>query len=202
MPSHILSDLRRWTARSGVSGGALALLLAAALSAPATASASTDSTPSPTGKEDPHRYCVRVYGTAASATEASPLRYTYCSTEGREDAYANLNSPATQARLGRYVTFASRDLLMTWYENANYNIDEGDQTDIYGDEGPCDSAGYRIAPNSDWDDNISSIAGTAACTKARLTNRSLDYAETQSLPTPYVGDRLNDNIGLIHVYNG
>jgi hypothetical protein len=172
-------------------GGALTFLLAAAFSAPS--SAAEESSPS---------YCVMVYGEAVSATEYSPLLYEYCSTKGRDDAYKNLNSPTTQARLGRITAFASGDLLMTWFEDADYNDDNdsADKTDIYGDQGPCDTAGYRIEPNDDWKGKISSIGGTVECNRATLTNRDLNYGETQILPTPWVGERLDNNIGLVNVF--
>jgi hypothetical protein len=179
------------TVRAGVSG-ALTLLLTGAFSAPSSAA-----------EESPPSYCVMVYGVAVSATAPSPLLYEYCSTKGRDDAYKHLNSPTTLARLGRSRAFASRALLMTWFEDADYNADneDADKTDIFGDEGPCDTAGYRIEPNNDWKGKISSIGGTVECNRATLTNRDLNYAETQILPTPWVGEKLDNNIGLVNVFH-
>ncbi|MGH3922816.1 MAG: hypothetical protein ACRDTT_08115 [Pseudonocardiaceae bacterium] len=156
------------------------------------------SAPGSAAEEGSPKYCVMVYGEAASAAESSPLLYEYCSTKGRGDAYTNLNSPTTQAQLGRNAAFAFEDLLMTWFEDADY---DGDKTDIYGDDGPCDTAGYRVEPDSDWKEKISSIGGTVQCNRATLSNRDLNYAETQILPTQWVGQKLDNNIGLVNVFH-
>lgn len=48
---------------------------------------------------------------------------------------------------------------MTWWADINLG---GNNSAIYGSSGPCDSAGYRIAPNSYWQTHLSSISGSNA----------------------------------------
>lgn len=45
------------------------------------------------------------------------------------------------------VNRSGRTLLMTWYEHAEYG---GDNTDVYGDYGPCDADGYVLSTGTWW----------------------------------------------------
>lgn len=96
------------------------------------------------------------------------------------------------------MTPLSSDLLMTWWADINFG---GNHTAIYGSAGPCDSAGYRITPNSYWQTHISSISGAGQCNEVDLTTRSLNYADDFALSVGYIGSTLNDNVGRVQVYH-
>ncbi|MBC8092807.1 MAG: hypothetical protein H7Y15_12870 [Pseudonocardia sp.] len=143
-----------------------------------------------------NQFCVMVVGKPADSTSPSPELYHYCSTKSIDDARAHLASPTARAELGR--TVAASDLLMTWFTDRDYG---GGQTDIFGYEGTCDTAGYRLAPNSYWRVRISSAAGFAQCNYADFVNIAKNYADGFGLPINYIGNTLNDNVGTIQVYH-
>lgn len=163
----------------------------AALSTTAFVAPSATAAPSPAAT----KHCVMLVGASAGPTSLSPVKYTYCSTISDADAKSHMNSH--RSALG--VSPDSADRIMTWYANFGYT---GDHTDIYGDSGPCDSAGYRVAPDSYWQNVMSSLKGWGTCNKAKLTTRSGTYAQYFNLPVYYIGNTLNDNVGLTNVYHG
>jgi hypothetical protein len=109
---------------------------------------------------------------------------------------------------------ASGTLLMTWYEDANFG---GWSTQIRGNDGPCDSAGYGI-PNlandfivggplqepfpGFWNDRISSFKAWNRCTTVDAysdsnwggNQRRWSDPNSFGIAVNYVGDVLNDQI--------
>lgn len=146
-------------------------------------------------------YCVMVVGASASPSAASPVEYSYCSAISSADARAHMNSRQGAKSLTP-SSAQSTDLLMTWFTDIDYGSSVGNPTDIFGSAGPCDSAGYRIAPSDYWASNMSSIKGNGNCNTVRLTTRSGTYSETRSLDANQLGGTLNDNVGLTNVYQG
>lgn len=181
-----LSSAIRAIARPALGGSIAAALLTVPLAGTALASPTAN-----TG-----RYCVEVYGAPPSPGGISPMQYRNCSTTSMSTAQAGLSSATARAATGG-VTAMSSDLLMTWFSDSDYN---GSYTNIYGSAGPCDSAGYKITPSSWWQNNMSSVGGTTQCNIARFYTRSKTYAESQLLPTHYLGSTLNDNVGMVQVY--
>jgi hypothetical protein len=145
----------------------------------------------------PVHACVVVVGKAANPDQVSPVLFQYCSTISGSDAMAHLTSPQVEATLGPNAVNSS-DLLMTWFEDGDF---EGQSTDVFGAAGPCDSAGYRLVPSTFWQTHLSSAAGTSQCNEATFTTRSLTFAETHPLPTN-ITSTLNDNVGVVHVFDG
>lgn len=141
--------------------------------------------------------CVIVLGEQTAASVDSPVIYESCSPSSAESAQ-DLNNARIASEDGGYVAAASSDLLMTWWADINYG---GGKTTIYGSQGTCDSAGYRITPTSYWQVRISSITGGGQCDAVDVTSRSLTYADDFLLPVKYIGNTLNDNVGRIQVYN-
>ncbi|CAM4028472.1 hypothetical protein GCM10009799_36010 [Nocardiopsis rhodophaea] len=150
-------------------------------------------------------YCAILVG-KASGDGPSPVIASACSPTSEKDARNRMMRAAerTQARTqgSESSTKLSSDLLMTWFEDANYGTPKAD---IYGDAGPCDSAGYELHPSTtwpwSWGNSISSAAGTETCDTADFVSQSNTYARTFNLPVPFIGNTLNDNVGTIRVWN-
>lgn len=85
-------SIQRRISRVGIGAGALAVLLATALSAPAVAATNVPPTPDPTppNQQSSPQYCVMVVGKAPSANTNSPTLWEHCSTKSPEDARASL----------------------------------------------------------------------------------------------------------------
>lgn len=142
------------------------------------------------------QHCVVVVGRSSGSTTAAPELYRYCTATSREDAQAHLQSAEAQSALG--TRLAAGNLLMTWYSDADYG---GSSTDLYGYYGTCDSAGYRLEPDSWWRSNMSSAYGWGNCTWADFVN-SGNYTARFQLPVPNLGDKVNDNVKYIQVFRG
>lgn len=191
-------NMSRMRVRSGRSNSVKVFIGASALSLVATSLAFRTAAAAPaevnnvvTAADPGAQHCVALYGAAPSAEESSPLIAESCSN-------VSMNEAMTTFSDANGVDLAAADLLMTWFEDIDFG---GDSTDIFGDAGPCDSAGYRIESNGYWKDNMSSIGGTIQCNRVDLNDKSLTYGETQILPTSWVGETLEDNVGLTRTYN-
>ncbi|MBR7835019.1 hypothetical protein KDL01_17220 [Actinospica durhamensis] len=104
---------------------------------------------------------------------------------------------------------ADEVLLMEWYRNANN--EPPDITRVYADDGPCDSSGYRITVDADWQNSISGFD-----TFDEYCDQVTGYANTdetgdsqywdgrsnpcQCVVVGYVGDRMNDRINSWRVW--
>lgn len=143
-------------------------------------------------------HCAILVGKAPEQTDvASPIIARECSSRSPEDARKKmLHTRETELDSNAETAPA---LLMTWYEDANYG---GDSASIYGDYGPCDSAGYRLQLYAyQWSDDLSSASGTWACDRARFHSSIDGSARAFNLPVPYLGDHLNDAVSFIEVWN-
>lgn len=140
------------------------------------------------------QHCVILVGKAASPGGISPVLYHYCSTVSSEDARTHMITSRTA--IGPFAL--SADLLMTWFEHSDFF---GASTQVFGDDGTCDSAGYRLDPNPTWANNISSAKGFGQCNHARFTNIAQNFSDDFALPIDFIGQTLNDNVGTIHVFH-
>lgn len=163
----------------------------------AVASVATPAAAAPATDKSSDSHCVMIVDKAKSPTDVSETLFSYCGKTAA-DATERLNRARVKNKDGNEVTASSSDLLMTWWSDRSFG---GSYTSIYGGAGPCDSAGYRVKPNSYWQVRISSVSGGPLCNWVDLTTRSLTYADDFDLPTEWIGSVLNDNVGLTHVYN-
>ncbi|WP_046471551.1 hypothetical protein [Allosalinactinospora lopnorensis] len=192
--------MSRFFARSaglGLPGMAIAGAFVIAWAGPAAAVPMADADPA--SRAD-NRYCAVLVGKDADPDAPSSALAAACSDTSRDDARTKMRQAAE--RTAPRAEAASSDLLMTWFDDAHYN---GSSTDIYGDSGPCDSAGYEIQLSTtwpwSWGNTISSAAGTETCDTADFISQSGTYARTFNLPVPYIGNTLNDNVRTIRVWN-
>jgi hypothetical protein len=100
-------------------------------------------------------------------------------------------------------------LLMIWFKNSHYNENTPNddvRTYIYGQDGPCDSAGYRIEPVQWWKDNMSSILGYNNCDTVEVTNKAFNSSTTLRIAghplEAYTLWSYNDNVGITRPKDG
>ncbi|MEV8388216.1 hypothetical protein AB0P44_46365 [Streptomyces chartreusis] len=87
---------------------------------------------------------------------------------------------------------------MTWYEHAAYG---GGSTDVYGDYGPCDAAGY-VLDTGLWRYSISSFITYNSCDgQQAVLNDGQGAVYYYGFGTPNVGAQANDNIGWFKVWD-
>ncbi|WP_157420316.1 hypothetical protein [Actinomadura kijaniata] len=139
------------------------------------------------------RYCAVLVGKATGG-KPSPVLARACDGTSAANARAKMLQASKD---GPQATALAATLLMTWYANTDYRVPA---TSVYGSAGPCDSAGYRLRPDSYWSRNLSSARGSGSCNTARFANIAGTYSRTFALPVPYLGSALNDNVGTIWVY--
>lgn len=139
-------------------------------------------------------HCVIVVDKPTGPDGISPDVYHYCS-KSRTDPGLNIVGRRVRTPTGTKIISISVEI-MIWYQNASYG---GNSTNIYGDNGPCDSAGYRIHPSYYWETNLSSIQGGHSCTHVTLTNIGGTYAQGFQLPAHYFGSRLDNDVETIQV---
>ncbi|MFI9453553.1 hypothetical protein [Amycolatopsis sp. NPDC052450] len=142
------------------------------------------------------RYCAWVVGPAQNG-DVSPVLAKSCSEVSPAAAAAGLTSQGDGHAIS---AIAEATPLMYWYSNGNYNRNAaGSMTTIYGSAGPCDSAGYRVEPDSYWKANMSSILGDNNCRYAHVTNRALNSAHDFNIDFGAEGAYLggwDNNVGL------
>lgn len=180
--------------RHRVAGWPLLIVGAAAASLTAVGTSNAGASTLTAASSGSQKHCVIVVDRPAARNGISPEVYHYCSNSPR-DPRLNVVGRQVTTQTGPNVILSTA-LLMIWWQNASYT---GNSTDIYGASGPCDSAGYKITPNSYWKVNLSSIQGTAYCTHVTLTNRALNYAQGFTLPAHYFGTSLDNNVGIVQV---
>ncbi|TYP86445.1 hypothetical protein [Blastococcus xanthinilyticus] len=141
----------------------------------------------------PERHCaVLLSSTEVDANGDSVVLAEACaSTPSR--ATAAMQSRQRAQGSGQVSAAAASTVLMTWYANDNY---VGNSTLIYGSSGTCDYTGYRVSPNSYWNNNIRSIRGAGNCNYVVLTDITTnpDKVRTSCLPMarlPYGLDRVS-----------
>src|SRR5512139_983469 len=147
------------------------------------------------------RHCAVLIGKATDG-KVSPVLAHACDDISAANARAKMLRAASKNSSKSTVKPLADDLLMIWYSDADYG---GASTTIYGDEGPCDSAGYRLHTGNSalgiWGRLLSSARGAGSCNTARFSNRAGTASQTFGLPVSYLGSLLNDNVGAIWVYN-
>jgi hypothetical protein len=96
-------------------------------------------------------------------------------------------------------------LLMTWYSDANY---KGVSDQIMGQYGPCDGAGYKIDNVNRfgrrlWRHILSSYTTHNNCYHSTAWTEPSFQGDSQWFEgnVPYVGDKLNDNVGSFITYS-
>lgn len=180
--------------RAGLAAAAVA---GSVLASGSVASAATGPSTGAAKAAEPARFCVVVLGEAGSAKQDSPVLYQNCAASAAE-ASSRLAAARVPRAGGGTVTPLSSDLLMTWWADIGLG---GNYSAIYGSSGTCDSAGYRITPNSYWQTHLTSISGGGQCNEVDVYTRSLTYADDFALPVGYIGSTLNDNVGRVQVYH-
>lgn len=139
-------------------------------------------------------YCTVLIGQVSGSDYAQVLGRA-CSDHSIEKSKIRLSSTIESSHASA-VPMGSE--LMYWYEGANF---QGNRTLIVGDGRTCDSQGCRLDAGS-WAKKISSARGVGLCTRARFFNINNTYAREDLLPVRYLDNRLNDNVGMIRVWNG
>lgn len=176
-----MKSTRSRIARITAAVGSTALIAGtAALASPATAAPAA-------GSEAPTKYCAKLLAEQKSATQASEVLRESCSSKSM-----------AEAREGLHAAGATK--LMRWYSDGGYKGRM--QANIYGNDGPCDSAGYGFEPSDDWKDSLSSIRGYNHCDKLRLTNIAGTYSKPFTLPESFGDEIYNNNVGYVKVWNG
>lgn len=151
---------------------AASLIGLVALAPQASASATPDRT-----------YCSVVVERVKPGDKVSQVKSRTCS-DSRTTAAATNSSAAT--------------LLMTWYQHADYG---GSVTDVYGDYGPCDAAGYVLDTGLSRY-MISSFRTYNSCDgQQAVLNDGQSAVYYYGYGTRYVGDRANDDIGWFKVWD-
>ena len=99
---------------------------------------------------------------------------------------------------------ADNTLLVTLWENAGYG---GEQTSLYGRQGPCDSSGYRFEDLTDANDQVNGISSYrlySACNRSDIftgTEFSGNGSTILYGDQVYVGAQWNDNIGSMGIWH-
>ncbi|ORI25369.1 hypothetical protein BJI47_00570 [Rhodococcus sp. 1168] len=132
-------------------------------------------------------------------TAVSNEVFSACSDTGIEDAEAQLRAEeSTGALAQRGASIQASIPIMRWSENLN---NSSPYTVIYGQSGPCDTAGYNLNPNTYWAPRITSMQGYNYCDVADMRQLNGGLFQSRLLPLNYVGDPWNDNIGFIRVHS-
>ncbi|MET9921417.1 hypothetical protein ABZZ04_30705 [Streptomyces sp. NPDC006435] len=161
---------------TGVIGTAM-IAGSAALAAPATAAPADGSAAT--------KYCAKVVGQKDASGKLETLRES-CSSNSPEEARRGLRAAASTK-------------LMTWYSDGGY---KGKMvSDIYGDYGTCDGAGYGFEPSDDWKDSLSSIRGYGQCNKLKLTNIAKTHSKSFTLPESFGDEIYNNNVGYVKIWH-
>ncbi|MBT2228375.1 hypothetical protein [Nonomuraea sp. NEAU-A123] len=176
----------------------LGAILAVAAVAVSLGPAKVDAAVAQTGED---RYCAVLIGKATEG-KPSPVLARACDDTSAANAREKMLQETSEDSPKSTVRPLAADLLMTWYSDTDYH---GASTNIFGDDGPCDRAGYRLDVNSAtfgiWSRILSSARGAGPCNTARFANRAGTSSQEFGLPVPYLGSLLNDNVGTIWVYN-
>ncbi|MFI0352563.1 hypothetical protein [Actinomadura sp. 9N407] len=190
---------RNLPARLGATLTAAAAATAVAVS-PGLAQA-TDSSAGSSTASAAARHCAVLVGPSNDG-RPSPVLAQACDDTSAATARARTLQAAAKAGRNANTTPRLATVLMTLYSDTNYR---GTSHQVLGSAGTCDRAGYRIGlaqwQLSPWMYILSSIKRAGACNKARVTNRASTHSESFDLSVPYLGSLLNDNVGVIWVYN-
>ncbi|MFC8350067.1 hypothetical protein [Streptomyces sp. NPDC057280] len=145
---------------------------------------------------------IGLVGLAPQASASEPANAKHCAVVVErvkpQEKVSRVKSRTCSEAGTQAVSVSGRTLLVTWYEHAEYG---GASTDIYGDYGPCDAAGYVLTADWWWRKSISSFITYNSCDgqQAVLNNGGAVYY--YGFGTPYVGAQANDNIGWFKVWD-
>lgn len=145
---------------------------------------------------------IGLVGLAPQASAAEPSDGTHCAVVVERvkpgEKFSRVKSRTCSDTGTAAAALSGRTLLVTWYEHAEYG---GASTDVYGDYGPCDAAGYVLTAGVWWRDQISSFITYNNCDgqQAVLNNGGAVYY--YGFGTPNVGGQANDNIGWLKVWD-
>lgn len=173
-------------------------ILAVAAVAVSLGPVKADATAAGTGAD---RYCAVLIG-KSTEEKPSPVLARACDDSSAANAREKMLQVTSKDGSNSTMKPLAADLLMTWYSDTDYH---GASTNVFGDDGPCDRAGYRLDVNNTtfglWSHILSSARGSGPCNTARFANRAGTSSQEFGLPVPYLGSLLNDNVGTIWVYN-
>ncbi|MFJ5261597.1 hypothetical protein ACIQAC_14160 [Streptomyces sp. NPDC088387] len=137
-----------------------------------------------TPKASEGKYCATVVEPVKAGEKVSRVKNRVCADSRASAAAAVRQSAST--------------LLMTWYDNANFG---GGWNDLYGNFGPCDSAGYVLNTGL-WRTSISSFRTYNNCDgQQAVLNNGSGVLYYYGYATSYVGDRANDNIETFKIFD-
>ena len=133
------------------------------------------------------RFCVVEVGKSVDGG-FSPVKSETCSDDPTSAAFTAADRPDV--------------LLMEWFWNAYNSPPNITRIIVSGEDGPCDSSGYRIRPNIIWDNEISGFYTYGQChSVTAYDGYSSDgdsaywYNATSDGPdVDYVGAFMNDRI--------
>lgn len=172
---------------------ALGLSAALALAAAAT----TAFTPAPAHRPAAHHPAGHQHKYCAVVVDRAPNRHTASHVVSRTCA-TDPSAPALRSAA------ADNTLLVTVYEDAGYG---GEQTSLYGRQGPCDSSGYRFEDLSDANDQVNGISSYhlySACNRSDIfTGTEFSGVGSTILygDQTYVGSQWNDNVNSMGIWH-
>lgn len=165
-----------------------------ALTAPAVAARKTADVAAPA--DGPQEYCSAIVSKERDAEGFSKVVGKACSTVSPEDAYQRAKRQAPARADGAEL---ERTSLLDQYKHANFG------TLLYtywGDSGPCDREGYFLRNLDHVAEEVSSMRGYNNCNTVDATTIDWPkYTGTPCTDSGYVGDRLNDNVYSLQIYN-
>ncbi|EFE72113.1 hypothetical protein DKG34_37755 [Streptomyces sp. NWU49] len=144
------------------------------------------------------------FSPSASASSSGSSEGTYCSVvvervkPGEKVSRVKSRTCSDDRTTAATMSSSAGTLLITWYQHAGYG---GGMTHVYGDYGPCDRSGYVLdAGMSRY--MISSFETYNSCDgQMAALNDDPNPVYYYGYATEYVGDRANDNIGYIKVWD-
>lgn len=143
-------------------------------------------------------YCVLVADGAPDSDGVTKDYSRACSTISEEEALKKLNSQLSEdGRPG----ISAENRLMGWFADRGFS---GERTAVFGESGPCDSAGYKLSvPHqwaSDWGNIMSSAVAVDGCNTFEVFQADGNYRKRFNAKASYFGNALNDNVGMIRVW--
>lgn len=143
------------------------------------------------------------FSPSASASSSGSSEGTYCSVvvervKPGEKVSRVKSRTCSDDRTTATTSSSAGTLLITWYQHAGYG---GGMTHVYGDYGPCDRSGYVLDTGMSRY-TISSFETYNSCDgQMAVLNDDPNPVYYYGYATQYVGDRANDNIGYIKVWD-
>jgi hypothetical protein len=140
-------------------------------------------------------HCVLYLSKERDAHGLSKVLSRQCSAVSEQAALAGVRAEVRALR----PDLAAKDPVALFTEYRDQNYLGGQLYTMVGGES-CDRAGYTLRNYGSVANNVSSIWGYGTCNHSLLTDGAPPWTEYQDLPTPYVGERLEDDIDYVHAY--